>query len=33
MRAQIEETLADLRLINAGCRRQIELRSRGGKPA
>ena len=31
-RAQIDETLAELRVINAGCRRQIELRSRGGKP-
>ena len=32
-RAQIDETLAELRVINAGCRRQVELRSRGGKPA
>ncbi len=28
-RGQIEETLAELRVINAGCRNQIELRSRG----
>ena len=32
-RAQIDETLAELRIINAGCRRQIELHGRGGKPA
>ena len=32
-RAQIDETLAELRIINAGCRRQIEQRSRGGKAA
>lgn len=31
-RAQIDETLAELRVINAGCRRQIELRGRGSKP-
>jgi len=30
-RAQIDETLAELRVINAGCRRQIEHRSRTGK--
>jgi DNA-binding transcriptional MerR regulator len=30
-RAQIDETLAELRVINAGCRRQLELRGRGGK--
>ncbi len=30
-RAQIDETLAELRVINAGCRRQIELRGRGDK--
>ena len=28
-RGQIEETLAELRIINAGCRNQLELRSRG----
>jgi DNA-binding transcriptional MerR regulator len=30
-RAQIDETLAELRIINAGCRRQIEQRARGAK--
>jgi len=30
-RAQIDATLAELRIINAGCRRQIEQRTRGGK--
>ena len=30
-RAQIDETLAELRIINAGCRRQVELRGRAGK--
>ena len=28
-RGQIEQTLAELRVINAGCRDQLELRSRG----
>ena len=32
-RAQIDETLAELRVINAECRHQIELRARGGKAA
>ena len=30
-RAQIDETLAELRVINATCRRQLELRRRGAK--
>lgn len=30
-RAQIDETLAELRLINATCRRQLEQRRRGAK--
>lgn len=32
-RAQIDESLAELRLINASCRRQLEQRSRGARPA
>lgn len=31
-RAQIDETLAELRLINATCRKQLESRRRAGKP-
>lgn len=30
-RAKIDETLAELRVINATCRRQLELRKRAGK--
>lgn len=30
-RAKIDETLAELRVINATCRRQLELRKRSGK--
>ena len=32
-RAQIDETLAELRLINATCRRQLEQRRRGARQA
>lgn len=32
-RARIDETLAELRLINASCRRQRAQRARGAKPA
>ena len=32
-RAQINETLAELRIINATSRRQLEVRKRGGKTA
>jgi DNA-binding transcriptional MerR regulator len=31
-RAQIDETLAELRVINASCRRHLEARRRGAKP-
>ena len=30
-RAQIDETLAELRVINAGCRRKLDERGAGGK--
>lgn len=32
-RAQIDETLAELRVINAGAREQLALRTKGGKAA
>ena len=32
-RAQIDETLAELRVINASCRRQLESRRRTAKPS
>ncbi len=32
-RAQIDETLAELRVINAGCRRKLDERGTGGKLA
>ena len=32
-RAQIDESLAELRVINASCRHQLEQHSRGGKAA
>jgi DNA-binding transcriptional MerR regulator len=32
-RSQIDETLAELRVINATCRRQLDQRRRGGKDA